>query len=121
MHERKIYKHVQTAPARHSKEMRAQTFIGRAAVRGLFLPPQAEWLSDFVAELISFPSSAHYDQVDCLSVLFQALQNIAPGPSPKPKEEPKRLVIGGPGTTICMDDLWAAHDRRRRYSSGRIS
>ena len=121
MHERKIYKHVQTAPARHSKEIRAQTFIGRAAVRGLFLPPQAEWLSDFVAELISFPSSAHDDQVDCLSVLFQALQNIAPGPSPKPKEEPKRLVIGGPGTTICMDDLWAAHDRRRRYSSGRIS
>jgi predicted phage terminase large subunit-like protein len=39
----------------------------------LFLPEQAEWLDDFEAELLSFPSGKFDDQVDAFS---QALDRI---------------------------------------------
>ena len=63
--------------------------IGRVATKGLYLPPGAAWLSDFVAELISFPSSAHDDQVDACSVLFQQLANITPGRVQAPPKPPR--------------------------------
>ena len=121
MIERNVPAYVQSFPSKASKELRAQSFIGRVAVKGLYLPHDADWVSEFVAELISFPSAAHDDMVDSCSVLFQALSNITPGPSLKPKEPPKRLVIGGPGTTISMDDLWRESDRRHRRGYGRIA
>jgi predicted phage terminase large subunit-like protein len=121
MIERNIPAYIQTFPSKASKELRAQSFIGRVAVKGLYLPHDAEWVSEFVAELISFPSAAHDDMVDSCSVLFQALSNITPGRALAPKEEPKRLVIGGPGTTISMDDLWTANERRHKRSGSRIA
>jgi hypothetical protein len=75
------------------------------------LPRPANGVPDFVAELISFPGK-NDDQVDAVACIFQALDKIAPGRAPTPKEEQKRLVIGGPGTNICMEDLWAEEERR---------
>ena len=95
MTERRIFAHVVTQPAKHSKEARAQTFIGRVAVRGLFLPRTREWLSDFVAELISFPSAAHDDMVNSCSVLFQSLANINPGRVPTPAK-PQKIALHRP-------------------------
>jgi predicted phage terminase large subunit-like protein len=126
MIERGIYKHVELIPARHSKELRASSFIGRASVKSIHLPPlsqRCEWVSDYVAELISFPpASKNDDQLDATAVIFQALDKISPGRAATPKAEPKRLVIGGPGTNICMEDLWAEEERRssKYRSSGRI-
>jgi predicted phage terminase large subunit-like protein len=119
--ERNIYTRVETVPSRHSKEVRAQSFIGRAAVKGLYLPQQADWLSDFVGELISFPSGGRTDdQVDAIAVIFQVLQNITPGPAPKPKEEVKRLVIGDPqATTLTLTDLFESREKGKgRYRRG---
>ena len=121
MHQRKIYRAVETIPSRHSKEIRAQSIAGRMAVRGLFLPAHAPWLSDFVSELLQFPLGRFDDQADCCSLLGQLLGNLASGDAPTVKEEPKRLVIGGPGTTISMDDLWAANERRQKRAGGRIA
>jgi hypothetical protein len=121
MHQRKIYRAVETIPSRHSKEIRAQSIAGRMAVRGLFLPAQgAPWLADFVSEMMAFPASTD-DQVDCCSLLGQLLGNLASGDAPKVKEEPKRLVIGGPGTTISLDDLWTANERRTKRAGARIA
>jgi predicted phage terminase large subunit-like protein len=127
MIERKIYKPVELIPARHSKELRAQSFIGRIAVKSLNLPPlshRCEWVSDYVSELIAFPSaSKNDDQLDATAVIFQALDKIAPGRSPTPAAPSKRLVIGDPAaTTVCMEDLWELEERRvgRSRSSGRI-
>jgi hypothetical protein len=46
MHQRRIYAALETIPSRHAKEVRAQSIAGRMAVRGLFLPAQAEWRAD---------------------------------------------------------------------------
>jgi predicted phage terminase large subunit-like protein len=118
--ERNIYTRIETVPSRHSKEIRAQSFIGRAAVKGLYLPQQADWLSDFVGELIAFPSGRTDDCVDAIAVIFQVLQNITPGPAPKPKEEPKRLVIGDPqATTLTLTDLFESREKGKgRYRRG---
>ena len=76
MHQRKIYRAVETIPSRHAKEIRAQSIAGRMAVRGLFLPAQAAWLSDFVSEMLAFPAGKNDDQVDCCSLLGQLLGNL---------------------------------------------
>jgi predicted phage terminase large subunit-like protein len=123
MIERKIYKAVELIPAKHSKEMRAQSLVGRAAVKGLYLPQQALWLSDFVAELISFPSAKHDDQVDALACIFQALDKIAPGrAAAEPPVEQKRLVIGdAAATTLTLTDLFEQSDRRRKDRGAHIA
>ena len=112
MTERRIYAHVLTSPAKHSKEAREQTFIGRVAVRGLFLPHGASWLSDFVAELISFPSSAHDDMIDSCSVLFQSLENIHPGRVPTPPKPQKVLSTDPALCSVTLGDLFEAEERR---------
>ena len=87
----------------------------RWAVRGLFLPAQASWLSDFVSEILAFPAGKNDDQVDCCSLLGQ----LASGQAPKVKEEPKRLVIGGP-STVCLEGLWSVQERNHKRASSRI-
>ena len=119
MTERRIFAYVVTSPAKHSKEARAQTFIGRAAVKGLSLPHAASWLSDFVAELISFPSSAHDDMVDSCSVLFQSLANITPGRVPTPPKLRKLLSTDPALCNISLTELFEANERRHQ-KSGRI-
>ena len=121
MTERRIFAYVVTQPAKHSKEARAQTFIGRVATKGLYLPPGAAWLSDFVAELISFPSSAHDDQVDACSVLFQQLANITPGRVQAPPKPAKVLSFTPGEMTLTLTDLFDEQDRKyRRGGSRRI-
>ncbi len=121
MSERRIFAHVVTSPAKHSKEARAQTFIGRVAVKGLYLPHAlphaASWLSDFVAELISFPSAAHDDMVDLCSVLFQSLANITPGRVPTPPK-PRKLLSTDPALcNVSLLELFEANERTRSKSS----
>jgi predicted phage terminase large subunit-like protein len=123
MIERKIYQHIELVPARHSKEIRAQSFIGRAAVKGIYLPPlshRADWIPDFVAELIAFPSaSKNDDQVDAVAVVFQALDKIAPGSAPTPKAQRKVLSTDPALCTVSLDDMFEARERAER--SKRIS
>jgi Terminase RNaseH-like domain len=122
MTERKIFARIETAPAKHSKEARAQSFVGRIATRGLYLPNGGIWVSDFVAELISFPSSSsHDDQVDACSVLFQSLANMYPGRVPTEPKQPKVLSFEPGQTTLTLTDLFNEEDRKyRRGGSRRI-
>jgi predicted phage terminase large subunit-like protein len=116
MTERRIFAHVVTQPAKHSKEARAQTFIGRVAVKGLYLPHAGSWISDFVAELISFPSAPHDDQVDACSVLFQSLANITPGREPA-KKEPRKILSTDPALcNISLTELFEANERGHQKS-----
>ena len=119
MTERRIFAYVVTVPSRHSKEARAQSFIGRIATKGLYLPHAGSWISDFVAELISFPNAAHDDQVDACSVLFQSLANITPGREPPKKEPPKILSTDPALCNISLTELFEANERRHQ-KSGRI-
>ena len=123
MHQRKIYRAVETIPSRHAKEIRAQSIAGRMAVRGLFLPAgNAPWLADFVSEMLAFPAGRTDDQVDCCSLLGQLIGNLTSGDAPTVKEEPKRLVIGdATATTVTLDDLFSANERRHKRAGGRIA
>jgi hypothetical protein len=122
MNERSIYVPIETIPSRHSKEIRAQSAIGRMATRGLYLPAQAPWLSDFVAELPAFPSASRTDdQVDCVSLLSQKVDLLAPGTALKPKEPPKILSTDPSLCTCTLTDLFEANERRlSKWRSQRI-
>ena len=121
MNQRGIWAAVETIPSRHAREIRAQSIAGRMAVRGLFLPAQGAWIEDFRRELLEYPSSRWDDCVDLCSLLGQLLDHLSHGSAPNPKEEQKRLMIGGV-STVCMEDLWKEEERRssKYRSSGRI-
>jgi hypothetical protein len=122
MQSRNIWSAIETVPARHAKEIRAQSIAGRAAVRGLYLPAQAPWLADFVSELLSFPAGKHDDMVDCCSLLGQLLFVLVPGSAPKAAEPPKPKILSTDPAlcTVTLDDLFSANERRAKRNSGRI-
>jgi predicted phage terminase large subunit-like protein len=119
---RNQYAVLETFAAKHDKVTRAQSIQGRMAMCGLFIPARSEWVEAFKKECLEFPHSAFDDQVDVLSAFGMLLSRLVPGSAPRLKEEQKRLVIGGPGTNICMEDLWREEERRvsKFRSSGRI-
>jgi predicted phage terminase large subunit-like protein len=120
MIERGLYKHLETIPARHSKEIRASSFIGRAAVKSIFLPPvssRAEWIPEYVEELVSFPGRFD-DQLDATAVIFQALEKIAPGRAPISKAPAKVLSTDPKLCTVSLDDLFTANEARRSSKHG---
>ena len=118
MNQRRTYAVIETIPSRHAKEVRAASIAGRMAVRGLFLPApaQAPWLSDFVSEVLTFPTSTD-DQVDCLSLLGQLLDRLVPGQAPVKKEPPKVLSTDPSLCSVSLSDLFEANERRRSKSS----
>jgi predicted phage terminase large subunit-like protein len=119
---RNQYAVLETFPAKHDKVTRAQAIQGRMAMRGLFIPARSDWVEAFRSECLQFPHGANDDMVDVLSAFGMLANRLVPGSAPTSKQEPKRLVIGGPGTNICMEDLWREEERRvsRFRSSGRI-
>ena len=72
-------------PTRGDKAIRAQSFRGRIASNGLYVPKDAEWKSDLISEMMSFPVGVHDDQVDALGLVGQLLDRMMAG-------EPERRV-----------------------------
>jgi len=53
----------------------------------VFLPTDAPWYNDLVAEMLRFPYGSHDDQVDVLSLFGRRLDEMVKGkPLPKPPE-----------------------------------
>lgn len=70
-------------PTRGDKAVRAQSIRGRMAMQGLHVPRDAEWVSDLVSEMMSFPVGVHDDQVDALGLVGQLMDKISSGNAPK--------------------------------------
>lgn len=70
-------------PTRGDKAVRAQSMRGRMALDGLYVPIDAPWYADLVAELMSFPAGKHDDQVDMLGLIGQLLDRMMAGEGPK--------------------------------------
>lgn len=79
MRERQTFTSRRQFPTRGDKAVRAQSIIGRMALDGLRLRPDAVWIADLEAELLSFPAGKHDDQVDALGLAGQLLDVMAPG------------------------------------------
>jgi predicted phage terminase large subunit-like protein len=73
MRARRVYVNRRTFTARGDKAVRARSIQGRMALDGLYYPKNANWVSDFLAELLSFPAAKHDDQVDALGLVGQLL------------------------------------------------
>jgi predicted phage terminase large subunit-like protein len=71
-------------PTRGDKAVRAQSVRGRMALMGLYVPTGATWYPDFRAELMSFPSGKHDDQIDALGLIGQLLDVVVSGQAKAP-------------------------------------
>ena len=89
--ERKAWTAREQFPTRGDKAVRAQSFRGRMAMLGLYLPYGADWIPDLRSELLSFPAGKHDDQVDALGLVGQLLDVISAGRKPTPPPESKLL------------------------------
>jgi predicted phage terminase large subunit-like protein len=87
MRERGTFTSRRQFPTRGDKATRAQSIIGRMALDGLRLRPDAPWIVDLEAELLAFPAGKHDDQVDALGLCGQLLDVMVTG-DPPPRDEP---------------------------------
>jgi predicted phage terminase large subunit-like protein len=83
----------------HSKESRALLVTALVEAGKVFLPRNADWLDEFLHELMMFPHSRHMDQVDALSQALNFLKNVRLGERSRPsiKKRPstgRRLLCG---------------------------
>ena len=82
MRERKAYTSREAFPTRGDKSVRAQSFRGLIATRGLRIPASAPWRAEFEAELLRFPAGVHDDQVDACGLVGQLLDVMQDGAVP---------------------------------------
>lgn len=75
---------------RGDKAIRAQSFRGLIATRGLRVHKDAPFLTDLISEMMSFPVGVHDDQVDMLGLIGQLIDKMSAGDKPKqPQEKPQ--------------------------------
>lgn len=92
-------------PTRGDKAIRAQSFRGLIATRGLYVSKDAPWLSDLVTEMMSFPVGVHDDQVDALGLVGQLIDRMLAG---------KPAVVETPLPVSDEDGIVAPQIRMRR-------
>jgi predicted phage terminase large subunit-like protein len=88
--ERGAYVHREVFPTRGDKSIRSQSFRGRAALDGVYMPTGASWAPQVLAELLGFPASAHDDTVDALGLVGQLLDVMLVGTPAKAQPLIKR-------------------------------
>ena len=86
MRARRAYVAREQFPTRGDKSVRAQSFRGLIATRGLRVPAAAPWRAEFENELLRFPAGVHDDIVDSLGLVGLLLDVMVAGQRPKPPE-----------------------------------
>lgn len=104
--ERQAYCYRKQFASAADKPTRAQAIRGRMAMGKLYLPRNAPWVSDLVAELMRFPVGTHDDQVDVLSLLGRMLAEMTRASVPKNDHE-------NANHPLAFNNLVAAARRRR--------
>ncbi len=85
---------------RGDKAVRAQSFRGLIATRGLRIHKDAPFVSDLISEMMSFPVGVHDDQVDALGLIGQLIDKMSSGNKPKP-ERPKPIYAVEDGYALA--------------------
>jgi predicted phage terminase large subunit-like protein len=89
--ERNAFVARETFPTRGGdKAVRAQSFRGLIATRGLRVLRSAPFVTDLVNEMMSFPVGVHDDQVDALGLVGQLIDRMLAGVAGRPKLKPTR-------------------------------
>ncbi len=110
MMQREAYVAREQFPTRGDKAVRAQSFRGLIATRGLRIHKDAPFLTDLVNEMMSFPVGVHDDQVDALGLIGQLIDRMSNGNKPK-AEKPKPIYAVEDGYVLAP----ALPGERRRY------
>lgn len=123
MRERNCYVARAQFPSTKSKAMRAQSIIGRMAMKGLYCPFGAPWFAEFRRELLLFDAGKNDDQVDALGLIGQVLDKMIPADaSSADAGEPKKFSTIPGECTVTLDDLFEANESRgKRYGNLRIN
>jgi predicted phage terminase large subunit-like protein len=90
MRERKAYTAREQFPTKGDKAVRAQSFRGLIATRGLRIPVAASWRAEVEAEMLHFPAGVHDDVCDALGLIGQLLDQMLDGPTKTKPEEKRR-------------------------------
>lgn len=78
-------------PSIQDKTARATAIAGRMQLYGLAFDDKKPWAQPLLHEVLSFPHTAHDDQVDCLSLIGRAMNILGAGALPEKAR--KRLTI----------------------------
>ena len=89
-----------------NKIARAETAVALVDAGRVFLPESAQWLDEFLAEVVSFPVAAHDDQVDVLSYACGELAKRTVSPRHIRKD-----------ASTLEERCWAQLERRAKGSS----
>ena len=79
MRERRTYCRREQMSSVADKPTRCRSFQARAAMGKVRIPHAAPWVSEFMAEVIPFPTGRHDDQVDALGLIGRMLDTMVGG------------------------------------------
>lgn len=96
---------------RGDKAVRAQSFRGLIATRGLYIHKDAPFVTDLISEMMSFPVGVHDDQVDMLGLVGQLIDRMASGAIPEKKF---KLPTPPPGKIIAPPPPMSTPGKRIR-------
>lgn len=86
MGERNAYCQIEWMASISDKAARARSIQGMASMGKVFLPKNATWKGDILAQLLRFPAGKHDDAVDVFSLIGRGLEHVRPKPEiSKPK------------------------------------
>jgi predicted phage terminase large subunit-like protein len=80
---------------RGDKAVRAQSFRGLIATRGLYIQKDKPFISDLISEMMSFPVGVNDDQVDALGLVGQLIDRMNSGRVPAEKREDQSVPKPG--------------------------
>jgi predicted phage terminase large subunit-like protein len=89
MRERRIYCRREQMASVADKPTRARSFQARAAMGKVYLPHGAQWVTDLMSEMMTFPAGKHDDQIDALGLIGRMLDTMVSGRAPKAPEPPE--------------------------------
>jgi len=89
MRERRVYCAQEPMTSVADKPTRARSFQARAAMGKVYLPHNAPWVADLVAEMLTFPAGKHDDQIDALGLIGRMLDTMVGGRVPRAPQGPE--------------------------------
>ena len=111
MAEERVYCRIEEVTPVANKVQRAQSILGRMAMKKVQMPKNAHWTGAAVDELLKFPQGRHDDFVDTLAWVGMGLSRLA-SPSGKIVQETKSPKVG----TLA----WVKWDAAMRKKQNRI-
>lgn len=108
MRERSAFVYRVGFPSSTHKEARAAGIQARSSMGMVFLPEHAEWLADFIHELLTFPAGKNDDMVDAFGLIGRMLDMLAKAAGKDAERPPIKTL-----QEATFDEILEAHDSHK--------